>query len=118
MLIVENKHYCRDTADNEVEVKPTLTVYVPNTFTPNGDEHNHLFYPVFSGANLDRKSYSFLIYNRWGEIVYQTTDLNEGWNGFYNGSPCIQGTYSWEISFKKVNEEKMEHLVGHVNLVR
>ncbi|MFM8243735.1 MAG: gliding motility-associated C-terminal domain-containing protein, partial [Crocinitomicaceae bacterium] len=118
VLIVENEHSCRDTADNVIEVKPTLTVYVPNTFTPNGDEHNHLFYPVFSGSNLDRKSYSFLIYNRWGEIVYQTTDLNEGWNGFYNGSPCIQGTYSWEISFKKVNEEKMEHLVGHVNLVR
>jgi gliding motility-associated-like protein len=118
VLIVENEHSCRDTADNEIEVKPTLTVYVPNTFTPNGDEHNHLFYPVFSGSNLDRKSYSFLIYNRWGEIVYQTTDLNEGWNGFYNSSPCIQGTYSWEISFKKVNKEKMEHLVGHVNLVR
>ncbi|MFM7467181.1 MAG: gliding motility-associated C-terminal domain-containing protein [Crocinitomicaceae bacterium] len=82
MLIVESEHSCRDTADIEVEVKPTLTVYVPNTFTPNGDEHNNLFYPVFSGANLDRKSYSFLIYNRWGEIVYQTTDLNEGWNGF------------------------------------
>jgi gliding motility-associated-like protein len=118
LLIVENEFSCRDTAHNQVEVSPTLTVYVPNTFTPNSDEHNNLFFPVFSGSNLDRKSYSFLLFNRWGEIVYQSTDLNEGWDGTKNGSACAQGTYSWKINYKEITSDKFKQVVGHVTLVR
>ena len=117
-LIVLNQFGCSDTVNKQVEVKPSLTVYVPNTFTPNGDENNQLFMPVFSGSNLDRRSYSFLIYNRWGEIVFQTANIQEGWNGFNNGAPCMQGTYSWEIAYVENSDKTVKRIYGHVNLVR
>jgi gliding motility-associated-like protein len=117
-LQVFNEFGCSDTSFIQVEVKPSLTVYVPNTFTPNGDENNQLFYPVFSGSNLDRRSYSFLIYNRWGEIVFQTADVQEGWNGMHEGTPCMQGTYSWEIVYIENSDKTVKRVYGHVNLVR
>ena len=117
-LIVKNEFGCIDSAQNQIEVQSSLTVYVPNTFTPNGDENNQLFFPVFSGSNLDRKSYSFQIFNRWGELVFQTKDLLEGWDGLINGIPCTQGTYSWKIQYKEIKDSEVKHLIGHVNLVR
>jgi gliding motility-associated-like protein len=103
---------------NQILVNPSLTVFVPNTFTPNGDENNQLFYPVFSGSNFDRKDYSFLIYNRWGEVVFQTDNIQAAWDGFHKGAPCIQGTYSWEIAYVENSSKEIKHLHGHVNLVR
>jgi gliding motility-associated-like protein len=117
-LIVTNQFGCIDTALNQVEVVPSLTVYVPNTFTPNGDEINHLFYPVFSGSDIDRKNYSFLIYNRWGEVVFQTANIQEAWDGLHDGKPCMQGTYSWEIAYVENSSKAIKRLYGHVNLVR
>ena len=117
-LIVYNEYACSDTALNQILVNPSLTVFVPNTFTPNGDENNQLFYPVFSGSNFDRKDYSFLIYNRWGEVVFQTDNIQAAWDGFHKGAPCMQGTYSWEIAYVENSSKEIKHLHGHVNLVR
>ena len=117
-LIVYNEYACSDTVLNQILVNPSLTIFVPNTFTPNGDENNQLFYPVFSGSNFDRKDYSFLIYNRWGEVVFQTDNIQAAWDGFHKGAPCIQGTYSWEIAYVENSTKEIKHLHGHVNLVR
>jgi gliding motility-associated-like protein len=117
-LIVYNEYACSDTALNQILVNPSLTVFVPNTFTPNGDEINHLFYPVFSGSDIDRKNYSFLIYNRWGEVVFQTANIQDAWDGLHEGKPCMQGTYSWEIAYVESSSKSIRRIYGHVNLVR
>ena len=117
-LIVMNEYACTDTAFNQIVVNPSITLYVPNTFTPNGDENNQFFRPVFSGSNFDRKNYTFLVFNRWGEVVFQTQDIQEAWDGFHNGLPCMQGTYSWEISYLEQVNKEQKHVNGHVNLVR
>jgi gliding motility-associated-like protein len=117
-LFVKNEFGCSDSSINQIEVIPSLTVFVPNTFTPNGDEINQLFYPVFSGSYVDRKNYSFLIYNRWGEVVFQTSNVQDTWDGLCEGKPCMQGTYSWEIICIENSNKVVKRLYGHVNLVR
>lgn len=117
-LIVFNEYACSDTALNQIIVNPSLTVFVPNTFTPNSDENNQLFYPVFSGSNFERTYYSFRVYNRWGEVVFQTSNIQDAWDGLHKGKPCMQGTYSWELGYVEKSSQTLKHLRGHVNLVR
>ena len=88
-------------------------LFVPNTFTPNGDGDNDFFYP--KGANI--REYNMIIFNRWGELVYESNDFDNKWDGTFNGKPCPDGTYVWRIRYsdeRQINFEKM----GHVNLLR
>lgn len=81
------------------------TIKFPNVFKPNpsgpigGDynaaEHlNQVFYPVYEGV----VEYDLSIYNRWGELLFNTTDINRGWDGYYKGSLCVQGVYVWKCT--------------------
>ena len=65
----------------------------PNAFAPNGK--NNIFKPVLRFA--DNKSYLFQVYNRWGGIIFSTTDFNEGWDGDYKGRPSEQGVYAYLV---------------------
>lgn len=117
-LVVQNAFGCYDTAHNTVEVIPSVSLYIPNTFTPNGDDQNDFLLPVFSGSNVDLNTYQFRVFNRWGEVVFATENIQHGWDGLFKGDPCIQGTYSWELEFKELRSVKHERMVGHVNLLR
>jgi gliding motility-associated-like protein len=69
-------------------------VYVPTAFTPNGDGLNDLLRPVYVGiAKLDK----FSVYNRWGQLVFSTSDIKKGWNGTTDGKASASGTYVWVI---------------------
>lgn len=68
-------------------------IYIPSGFTPNGDGKNDLLRPVTVG--ISKLNY-FTIYNRWGQRVYSTTELNKGWDGTYNGEPQPSGTYVFQ----------------------
>ena len=118
MLVVQNAYGCNDTAYNEVEVMPSLSLFVPNTFTPNDDHVNENFTPIFAGHNLDLTSYLLRIFNRWGEVVFESIEIQKGWDGTFNNDPCMQGTYGWEIYYKELGNGKQEKIVGHVNLLR
>ena len=72
---------------------PLTEVYVPNTFTPNGDNHNELF--VVHGLNI--KNFKMDIVDRWGALVFQTTDMYKYWDGKYNGKLIPQGIYMYSI---------------------
>ncbi|HVT86965.1 MAG TPA: gliding motility-associated C-terminal domain-containing protein [Chitinophagaceae bacterium] len=71
--------------------------YIPNAFTPNGDGKNDLFRPQIFG---DLTQYKFTIYNRWGQIVFETTELNKGWDGTINGQMQNSGVYVWECTYE------------------
>ena len=78
---------------NEVCIDQLLKIMVPNAFAPNGK--NNIFKPVLRFA--DNKSYLFQVYNRWGGIIFSTTDFNEGWDGDYKGRPSEQGVYAYLV---------------------
>ncbi len=78
-------------------VSQTPILFVPSVFTPNGDEHNEIFIPVtFFVSEL---GYSFSVYNRLGEMLFQTNDPSKGWDGMFNGSPSPIGNYIYHIKY-------------------
>lgn len=93
-IIVETEKGCIGRSENAiVNYIPRVELYIPNTFTPNGDEHNDLF--VINGSKIE--TFYMLITNRWGEVVYTTNDINKFWDGKYKEDPAAQGAYSYKI---------------------
>jgi gliding motility-associated-like protein len=112
-LIVTDERGCFDTIVRSIEVLPDFHIYVPNAFTPNGDALNDIFTPVIRGAT----SYQMLVFNRWGEMVFETNDLANGWDGTFSGVKCQPDAYTWKLSAAK-RDTKPEVRTGHVMLVR
>lgn len=119
MLAVANDAGCVDTAYVIVKIKDDVLIYVPNTFTPDGDLYNQEFKPVIS-EGVDPYAYSLYIFNRWGEVIFESHDYNFGWPGTYGvGGEIVQdGTYTWLIEYKSLNSNLKEKLYGTVNLIR
>ena len=116
-LYVENEFGCTDSTQVFIQIKGEEIYYVPNTFTPDGDEHNNTFFPVFT-SGYDPNQFEMIIYDRWGEELVRFFDSNENWDGTYNGVKCPEGTYVWRINYvvPETNESKM--ISGHLNLIR
>ncbi|WP_341906576.1 PKD domain-containing protein [Fluviicola taffensis] len=108
---------CIDSAEATIEVKEDLTWYVPNAFTPDGDEVNNVFLPIFNDA-FDKQSYTMLIFDRWGEVLFETHDTTVGWDGTYNGELCKEGAYTWKIVIKQKMKDYRIDLNGHVTILR
>jgi gliding motility-associated-like protein len=76
-------------------------VFIPTAFTPNGDGENELF----RGTAVGIKEYELIIFNRWGEVMFQSTDPTEGWDGNHpNGKEAIEGVYAWSVYAKGQND--------------
>ena len=110
---VKNRWGCADTLVKTVRVKPFFNLYVPNAFTPNGDGLNDVFMPVGSGIS----DYQLLIYNRWGEKLFESASLLVGWDGLYKGEAAKMDTYNWKITAKNSGGE-IKNLAGHVSLLK
>ncbi len=89
------------------------SLYVPNTFTPDGDGVNDVFFA--SGLEID--DFELLVFNRWGEQIWKGDNLRASWNGTYSGVQSPIDTYVWKIEYSEISGEKHK-LIGHVNLVR
>lgn len=116
-LIVTTQYGCSDTTSRIVMVKDQLLYYVPNTFTPDDDEFNQAFLPVFT-AGFDPYDFNLQIYNRWGETVFESNDHTVGWDGSYHGSIVPEGTYTWKIQFGMPDTDEVKVITGHINLIR
>lgn len=119
-LIAYTDKGCSDTVSTVVRILDKLIFYIPNSFTPDGDKFNETFQPVFT-SGFDPQSYNLYIFNRWGEIVFESHDTTIGWNGNYgiNGSgPVKDGAYIWKIDFKTSMNDERKKFQGHVNLLR
>jgi gliding motility-associated-like protein len=108
---------CADTAYAIVEYLDDIILYVPNSFTPDGDMFNQTFEPVFT-SGFDPYNFSMYIFNRWGELVFETHNAEIGWDGTYGGKYVQDGTYSWKIEFKPKNTDDKFVRYGHVTIVR
>jgi gliding motility-associated-like protein len=89
------------------------TVFVPNTFTPNGDGVNDI---MFARSNL-LLEVDFNIYDRWGQLVFHTDDIKKGWDGIFNGKPCNPDVFGYYIKFK-CNNGKESFKKGNITLIR
>lgn len=108
---------CTDTVVMYIHLNPELIFYVPNAFTPDGDDYNNFFKPVFS-SGYDKDGYSFRVFNRWGEIVYETKEIGDGWDGLYKSNKCQDGVYTWKLNVKNSFSDQKEEHIGHVSLLR
>ena len=110
---------CTDQAQLIIEYDEQEVFYIPNTFTPDGDNFNQMFTPVFY-SGFDPYNFEMLIFNRWGEIVFETHNAETGWDGTYgvNGTKAMDGTYSWKITYKNPKTDQRKVISGHVTLLR
>jgi gliding motility-associated-like protein len=99
-----------------VVIEPDFSFYAPNAFTPNEDNHNDMFF-VF-GEGIDNSTFEMLIFDRWGNLIFVSKDINKGWDGTRNGGPLSQiDTYVWQVRFKDETGDQHKY-AGHVNLIR
>ncbi|MFT5778077.1 MAG: gliding motility-associated-like protein, partial [Crocinitomicaceae bacterium] len=116
MLIAQNS-LCADTAYQTFIVNDVLIYYVPNTFTPDNDQHNQTFRPIFS-SGYDPYDYHLIIFNRWGETIFESFDSAFGWDGTYGGKIMQDGVYTWKLDFQETMTDKRHSASGHVNILR
>jgi len=112
-LTVVDIHGCTDSATNCMVVEPLFSFYIPDAFTPNGDGINDVFMP--KGTYV--KQYEMYIFDRWGNKIFYSTDINIGWDGTKGGSACIQDTYVYLIKVTDAQGNPHSY-TGRVNLVK
>jgi len=111
-LTVYNQYGCVDSAYSSVIVRPDYTIYIPNAFTPNGNALNDV-YKVYGTGIL---AFNIKIFDRWGKMVYNSSDMEAGWDGKYKGQKAQQGVYSYSVYYK--NSLKKEYIVyGTITLL-
>lgn len=115
-LAIETQSGCKDTVSKLVPVLPEVLIYVPNTFTPDGDEYNQSFGAVMAG--IDVYDFELNIYNRWGEKVFQSYDISVPWDGTYQGQIVPAGVYTWTIRAKNAINDASYEYNGYLNVMR
>lgn len=117
-LYAYNTLGCVDSFSQIVTVQDVLTFYIPNSFTPDGDAYNQYFMPVFT-SGVDPFDYHMTIFNRWGEIMYESYNFQYGWNGTYGNEGLVEeGVYIWQIEFKETMSDKRHTYHGHVTILK
>lgn len=107
-LITTSEFGCIDTATQIVVVFPEIILFVPNAFTPDNDEFNQSWGIHIDG--IDIYDFELLVFNRWGEIIWESHDPDARWDGTYGGKYVEQGTYTWVIRAKDmINDGKYEY---------
>jgi gliding motility-associated-like protein len=114
-LIVSNQFGCKDSVRQTLMVLP-FSIYVPNTFIPDQDGKNDVFLPICPFEIYD---WDFQIYNRWGQTVFTTDRLDEGWNGTFKGFDSPDGVYSYKIRYRGCEfPSAWQQITGSVRLLR
>jgi gliding motility-associated-like protein len=117
-LLVINQYGCRDSIARNIHIGGIFAFYVPNTFTPDNDGINEGFAPM--GIGIDESDYDLWIFDRWGDLIWQTHTWGEAWDGKANhGASEVQiDTYVWKAQVRE-KETHREHIyIGHVNIVK
>ena len=116
-------HYSNGCVSNQQETVvvvqncPEELIYIPNTFTPDGNELNQVFLPVFT-SGFDQYDYELLIFNRWGNLIFESNDHKMGWDGTFNNAYVQEGTYSWVIRYGNVETDKKTEIRGFVTILK
>lgn len=116
-LVATSIKGCKDTAKTMVEVTPDFALYIPNTFTPDGNGLNDVFQPL--GVGIDEDNYRMDIFDRWGENIFTSNNFRKGWDGTVKGGSKLaeQGVYTYKIMARDILGNK-HPMIGHVTVIR
>jgi gliding motility-associated-like protein len=114
-LIIQTQMGCYDTATQTISVPRSCYIAVPSAFTPNGDGLNDYLYPLnaYKAINLE-----FKVINRYGQVVFQTTDWTKKWDGYFNGIAQSSGTYVWYLNYTDMDTKQRFKTKGTTVLIR
>ncbi|MBS1583782.1 MAG: PKD domain-containing protein [Bacteroidetes bacterium] len=115
-LIVTNAAGCTDTLFTTIVVAGMFSIHVPNSFTPDGDETNDHWRPVWD--DLLPESYELRVFDRWGQVVWSTTDAHAAWDGRIGGQDAKSDVYVWSLRAKDPLAHFGHELLGHVTVLR
>lgn len=105
---------CGSYADSVTITSGICNIIMPNAFSPNNDGLNDLFRVKYP---FPAKEFHFMVYNRWGEKIFETNNMSEGWDGRWKGELSPSGVYVWVIGFRD-SDERIQNLKGTVTLLR
>ena len=116
-LIVTNEYGCIDTTIQYLSVLSDVLLYAPNIFTPDGDEFNETWRVYMDG--IDIYNFHLTMFNRWGEIVWESFNKEASWNGHYGGGGLVpDGTYIWKIECREQVNDRKHEFHGHVTVLK
>jgi gliding motility-associated-like protein len=116
-LEVRSEQGCADSTCRIITFTDDFLIYIPNAFTPDGNEGNNVFVPVLpEGAKIEK--YRLLIFNRWGETVFESLNPWVGWDGTYHGLEVPEGVYIWTIELREGYHDLPKKFDGSVTLIR
>jgi gliding motility-associated-like protein len=115
LLISYTDNNCIDSSYQTLAVEPVENVYVPNAFTPNGDETNDVF--MVSTFGIKEEGFILRVFDRWGGIVFESNDLFKGWDGSHNGDFCKSDVYVYSVVYFDLNNS-LNSFKGTVALIR
>ncbi len=113
--ITTNEFLCTDTSTLSLYIEP-FTVFIPTAFTPDGNEYNNTFNAI---SYFEVKEWEFTIYDRWGKSIFNSTDVNEGWDGYYKNKLVQDGLYNYHLRYVSCEKTNFTHeLRGHFSLIK
>jgi gliding motility-associated-like protein len=104
---------CKDSITKPIFIQEELYIYIPNTFIPDENRIND----VFSGSFVGVEWIKIDVFNRWGELVFSSEDLDFSWDGKYQGADCQSGVFTWKLFYRPNNLQELL-MTGHVNIIR
>lgn len=116
-------HYSNGCISNEqqstitIQSCPEELVYIPNSFTPDNDELNQRWKPIFSDG-FDPYDFNLTVINRWGQIIWESFNPGASWDGTYNGEYCQDGVYIWKVEFGNTKNDGKKTMIGHLTIIR
>jgi gliding motility-associated-like protein len=113
-LVVHNEYGCPDTSWQQIYVIPYTTIFVPNAFTPGEGNLNEVWQPVV----YDTEFYELWVFNRWGQVILNSTDEQASWDGTMNGKPAPVGVYTYLIKYVDHDSGLPYEIYGHFTLIR
>ncbi len=115
-LIVTDANGCIDSVTKIAQVLSDVILYAPNTFTPDGDEFNQTWLWYIDG--IDIFQFNLKIFNRWGEVIWESNDPQGSWDGTYHEKIVPNGLYTWVIETREFVSDKKYTFNGHINVLR
>jgi len=116
ILLVSDEYGCVDTVGANIIIKEEAsTFYIPNAFTPNGNDLNELF--NIKGTNINPNTFEMRIYDRLGKQLFYTIDINQGWDGTFNGQLVKPDSYVYVIKFADLEKGEFHNLIGKVLVI-
>jgi len=115
-LVASNNFGCSDKVCKDITIQDDIMLFIPNSFSPDDNEYNQTWKITVIG--VDDAQFELLVYNRWGQIVYESHDHRIGWDAMYDNQPIPEGMYSWKITVKDPVHDFRKVYSGHVNVIR